>query len=115
MNRREHLSLGIIGFVVYTFLILSIGRARVDLATLFWAFVASTAGSVFPDLLEAPGDWRHRGIIHSKRALRWTVMLLPITTLTTFLIFSFYIPSSFLLGYMIHLVSDATTRVGLTA
>jgi hypothetical protein len=84
-----------------------------------WGFIAVVLGSLIPDILEAPSSWMHRGLGHSKRALKLTTKVFAITAflgLFSFLIqiFSiFFIISSFFLGYAVHLLADATTEVGL--
>jgi membrane-bound metal-dependent hydrolase YbcI (DUF457 family) len=61
----------------------------------------------------------HRGIGHSKRALKFIAKLFAITSicgLISFLISTssiFYLISCFFLGYLFHLLADATTEVGL--
>lgn len=78
-----------------------------------YAFIAAVLGSIIPDILEAPTNWMHRGLGHSKRALRLVGKILAVTTLIGLFFYIFYIISSFFLGYVFHLLADATTEVGL--
>jgi membrane-bound metal-dependent hydrolase YbcI (DUF457 family) len=78
-----------------------------------YAFIAAVIGSIIPDILEAPTNWMHRGLGHSKRALKLTGKIMVFTSLIGIFISFFYIISSFFLGYVFHLLADATTEVGL--
>ncbi|MCZ7357333.1 MAG: hypothetical protein O8C66_09800 [Candidatus Methanoperedens sp.] len=111
MNRQQHLTIGAIAFIVYTYLIYLIIRISTDVVV--YAFIAVVLGSIIPDILEAPASWMHRGLGHSKRALKLMGKILIITALIGLLINIFYIISSFFLGYVFHLLADATTEVGL--
>ena len=61
----------------------------------------------------------HRGMGHSKRALKFIGKVFVLTALLGFLsifnsiFLNFYIISSFSLGYVAHLLADATTTAGL--
>jgi hypothetical protein len=117
MNRQEHLTIGVIAFLAYTYLIYLI--IKISNNAIVYAFIAVVLGSIIPDILEAPTSWMHRGLGHSKRALKLTGKIFVITALIGLLssiiyIFSiFYIISGFFLGYVFHLLADATTEVGL--
>lgn len=117
MNRQQHLAIGAIAFIAYTYLIYLIIKISED--TIIYAFIAVVLGSIIPDVLEAPTNWMHRGLGHSKRALKLTVKIFTITALFGllsyfFYIFSiFYVLSNFFLGYAVHLLADATTKTGL--
>jgi len=117
MNREQHLVIGIITFFLYTYFIYILVKISTDAIVL--GFIAVVLGSIIPDILESPKNWMHRGLGHSKRALKFTATIFAITAffgLFSFIIniFSiFYIISSFFLGYIVHLLADATTEVGL--
>ncbi len=111
MNRQQHLIIGAIAFIAYTYLIYLITKISTD--AIVYAFIAVILGSVIPDIIEAPTSWMHRGLGHSKRALKLMGMILIITALIGLLFNMFYIISSFFLGYVFHLLADATTEVGL--
>ncbi len=135
MNRQQHLIIGAIAFVAYTYLIYLVIKISTDAIAyasiaivlpitvilpprmpqdaIAYAFIAVVLGSVIPDILEAPTNWMHRGLGHSKRALKFTGKILVLTTLIGLFFSIFYIISSFFLGYVFHLLADATTEVGL--
>jgi membrane-bound metal-dependent hydrolase YbcI (DUF457 family) len=117
MNRQAHLVIGIILFVVYGYLAGSFhGPSGEPLA---FGIVAVAAGSLFPDLLEPATSARHRGIFHSRRALKSVTVIFLLTAIPVLfapdisrfpLVFS---ASCFFLGYSAHLLADSTTRAGL--
>ena len=117
MNRKQHLTIGTIAFIVYTYFIFLIIKISGD--TIIYAFIAVVLGSIIPDILEPPTNWMHRGLGHSKRALRFTGKIFAVTALIGLLsyiavIFSvFYVISNLFLGYAFHLLADATTEIGL--
>lgn len=117
MKRQEHLIIGVVAFVIYFYIINLIVKISND--GIAYAFIACVIGSIIPDILEAPTNWMHRGLGHSKRTLKLTGKIFVITALIGLLssiiyIFSiFYIISGFFLGYVFHLLADATTKVGL--
>ncbi|MCZ7394152.1 MAG: metal-dependent hydrolase [Candidatus Methanoperedens sp.] len=111
MNRQQHLTIGVIAFLAYTYLIYLAIKISSD--AIVYALISAVLGSIIPDILEAPTSWMHRGLGHSKRALKLTGKILVITALVGLLFSIFYIISSFFLGYVFHLLADATTEVGL--
>ena len=117
MNRQQHVIVGLISFFLYTYLIYYLSKIFPD--TIVMGLIAVVLGSVIPDILESPKNWMHRGLGHSKRALKFTATIFVITAFLGLFssiinVFSiFYIISSFFLGYIFHLLADATTEVGL--
>lgn len=111
MNRQQHLTIGAIAFIAYTYLIYLVIKISTD--AIVYAFISVVLGSILPDILEAPTSWMHRGLGHSKRALKLMGKILLVTALIGLLFSIFYIISSFFLGYVFHLLADATTEVGL--
>jgi len=117
MNRQEHLVIGILIFLPYFFLINSIFKSANY--SFLYGIIATSVGSIIPDIFEAPTSWLHRGICHSKRALKIVSILFVITALVGLLssiitsMSIFYLVSCFFLGYTFHLLADATTTVGL--
>ena len=117
MNRHTHLLIGGILFFAYSYVA---GFLHDPVGELFvFGLIAVVAGSLFPDILEPATSGRHRGICHSRRALKLTVLMFLITAVPVFfipgiphltLVFS---TSSFLLGYGAHLLADSVTRAGL--
>ncbi len=111
MNRQEHVAIGIIAFLVYTYLLYLIFKASTG--AIMYAFLAALLGSVIPDILEAPTSWMHRSTCHSKRALKLCGKIFAVTALIGLFFSAFYVISSFFLGYVFHLLADSTTEVGL--
>jgi len=117
MKKGEHLFIGVIAFLAYTYFLSLIVRIPTD--GCIFGFFSALIGSVIPDFLEPPTNWMHRGIGHSKRAWKFIAKLFAITSicgLISFLISTssiFYLVSCFFLGYLFHLLADATTEVGL--
>ncbi len=111
MNRQEHVAIGIIAFLVYTYLTYLV--IKISNGAIGYAFIAVLLGSIIPDILEPPTSWMHRGICHSKRALKTCGKILALTALVGLFFSTFYVISSFFLGYTFHLLADSTTEVGL--
>lgn len=111
MNRQEHLAIGTIAFLAYTYLLYLV--IKTSTGAIGYAFIAAILGSILPDILEAPTSWMHRSICHSKRALKLTGKIFLITALIGLFFSIFYVTSSFFLGYTFHLLADSTTEVGL--
>lgn len=117
MKKGEHLFIGLIAFLVYTYFLSLVVKIPPD--TSIFGFFSTLFGSVIPYFLEPAKDWMHRGIGHSKRALKFVTTIFVITTicgLISFFVSSssvFYLISCFLLGYAVHLLADATTKIGL--
>ena len=117
MRRQTHLAIGAIAFLAYTcplYLLLEIPAN-----TMLMGFFAALLGSVIPDVLEPPKNWTHRGLGHSRRALKFSAEIFAI--LAALGVLQFYIPvlylsyvtSCFFLGYLVHLLADAVTPAGL--
>ncbi|MFZ2074901.1 MAG: metal-dependent hydrolase [Methanoregula sp.] len=118
MRKGAHLIIGVLAFFGYAYL-LSFIRETTSEWFLLGLFAVVT-GSLIPDILEAPTSWRHRGIFHSKRALKCMVGTFGITAAIDVLpspliphAFLVYGISCFALGYLCHLLADATTKRGL--
>ncbi len=117
MKKGEHVFIGVIAFLAYTYFLSFIVRIPSD-GSIF-GFFCALFGSVIPDFLSLATNWMHRGICHSKRALKFVATIFFITAicgLISFLISTspaFYLISCFFLGYFFHLLADATTNVGL--
>lgn len=118
MRKGAHLIIGVLAFLGYAYL-LGLLRETTNVLFLLGLFAVVT-GSIMPDILEAPTSWRHRGIFHSKQALKCMVGTFGITAAIG-LLPSPLIPhasivyglSCFALGYLFHLLADSTTKRGL--
>ncbi|MEM3649049.1 MAG: hypothetical protein QW506_07810 [Thermoproteota archaeon] len=75
--------------------------------------MASALGSALPDLIEPSGDFRHRGFAHSRRVLNKLATIFLIFSLFTFFIFALLVLSAGLIGYILHLFADSTTKTGI--
>jgi membrane-bound metal-dependent hydrolase YbcI (DUF457 family) len=118
MNRGVHLAIGLTIFFLYSYFISTIDKS--DTLPLLFGFIAISIGSIIPDILEPPTSRMHRGVCHSKRALKLT--LVSFTIIAVIGLYSSrspdyfsqsYIASSFFLGYTFHLFADFLTRAGL--
>jgi membrane-bound metal-dependent hydrolase YbcI (DUF457 family) len=117
MNAQEHIFIGFISFLGYSYFIDLIGKS----ANVPWVYglIVVIVGSIIPDILEPATNRRHRRICHSVGALMSMVLLFGITALIAIIIsflsnFSiFYIASCFFLGYLFHLLADSITPAGL--
>ena len=116
MRRGVHLAVGILAFCIYAGLGSRLYGITPGLA--FFGFCAVVAGSLAPDLLERPTSSRHRGLFHSKRALKGSGVAFFLTALLYMLPDVPYRPMAYgisccALGYLLHLGADSLTRRGL--
>jgi inner membrane protein len=117
MNRQAHLVIGTVAFLAY-YKVTTFFHA-ISTEHLFLGIVAVAAGSLLPDILEPARNARHRGICHSRLALKSVAVLFLLTAVPV--LFAPGIPrfpvvaiaSCFFLGYLAHLLADSTTRAGL--
>lgn len=119
MRKQTHLVIGALAFLAYTYpLYLFLGLPS---GTILIGFFAMAFGSVMPDVLEPARSWSHRGVGHSRRAMKGATELFAVTAvLGLFQVFdpSFslsYLASAFFLGYAVHLLADSVTPAGLPA
>ncbi len=117
MNRQAHLVIGIILVLVYGYVSGSFHGPSGEL--LVFGIVAVAAGSLFPDILEPATSAQHRGIFHSRRALKCVAPIFLLTAISVLFVPGIpHFPlvfgaSCFFLGYSAHLLADSTTRAGL--
>jgi len=69
-------------------------------------------GAVLPDLIEPPRNSNHRRFFHSILVLLILMILLIWLNAGTQSILT-YLPSGFIIGYLSHLLLDATSRIGI--
>ncbi len=117
MIRQWHLAIGGVAFIAYEAVLENFGTA-IPYPWLLGIFLTAI-GSVFPDVLEPAYSSNHRGIFHSSLIFRLASVMFIVTVLLTvnpYLlpdhILAYYV-SCFLLGYLFHLLADATTPRGL--
>lgn len=117
MRRGSHLVIGSVGFVLYQ-LVLEAACPAVQYPWVI-GFFATAAGSLFPDILEPGTSIHHRGICHSRGALKLvSALFLVAAAISLFAVpvphlILVYLASCFFLGYAFHLVADSFTRMGL--
>jgi membrane-bound metal-dependent hydrolase YbcI (DUF457 family) len=117
MRRQAHLVIGAIAFFVYTYPVYLLLKFPTN--TMLMGLFAALFGSVMPDVLEPPRSWTHRGLGHSRRALKVSAEIFGISAILG--LFSFfnpdlslsYVVSGFFLGYAVHLLADSLTPAGL--
>jgi len=117
MNRQAHLLIGVICFLVYLYVT---GLFHGITGELFVSgIVAVAAGSLVPDIIEPATSARHRGVFHSRRALKAVSVLFLLAAFSVFFISAVsrspfvFAASCFFLGYAAHLLADSLTRAGL--
>jgi hypothetical protein len=88
MRRQTHLVIGAIVFLAYTYPMYLL--LKIPTNTMILGFFAVLFGSVMPDVLEPPRNWMHRGLGHSRRALKFSVEIFVLTAVLG--LFSFFIP-----------------------
>ncbi|MFA4877491.1 MAG: metal-dependent hydrolase [Methanoregula sp.] len=119
MNRKAHLVIGALLFLSYVYVTGFFHGTSLELFV--FGIVAVALGSLFPDIIEPATGSHHRGICHSRRVLKFLLILFLLSALAVLfakssprypLVFS---ASCFFLGYASHLIADATTRAGLPA
>ncbi len=117
MIRQWHLAIGGLAFIVYQVILENISTAI--LHPWLPGILLAAIGSVFPDVLEPAYTSNHRGFFHSRGIFRLVSLVFVVTALVsagTYPLFDLalaYYTSCFLLGYVFHLLADATTPRGL--
>ena len=117
MRRQTHLVIGALAFIAYTYPIYLL--EKIPAGTILLGFFAALFGSVMPDVLEPPRHWTHRGLGHSRRVMRFSVWVFALTAVLGLFqtwnheLYLSYLASGFFLGYVMHLLADATTPAGL--
>lgn len=117
MKRQTHLFFGGLAFIAYTYPLYLL--LNLPSNTMLMGFFAALFGSVMPDVLEPARTWSHRGLGHSRRAMKGAAELFAVTAVLGLLQFLdpslslCYIVSGFFLGYAVHLVADSATPAGL--
>lgn len=127
MDKRAHFIIGEGAFAIYSLFFWAI--TSIPLGTIFWGFIGAGIGSALPDIVEPAYHYTHRSVFHSRKVLNYSEIGFFITALFGFLmgviylfsnsnpfyyLFSYsYLISCFFLGYMVHLMADSTTKMGL--
>lgn len=76
--------------------------------------IALLFGTIAPDILEPAYDYKHRSFFHSKFLMKLLLIILFISIIIGSIGYnnSYYF-SVFIFGYILHLILDATTKMGL--
>ena len=117
MRRQTHLVLGGLAFLAYTYPLYLL--LALPAGTMLMGLFAAFFGSVMPDVLEPPTNWTHRGLGHSRRAMKFTAGIFVITAVLGLFqgyihdLYFAYLASGFFLGYAVHLLADSATPAGL--
>jgi membrane-bound metal-dependent hydrolase YbcI (DUF457 family) len=118
MRKGSHLVIGFLAFFVYACLLN--GIHSINAGSFIIGIFTVAAGSVTPDILEAPTSSKHRRTLHCRRVLKGTGVLFGITAILYLLPIlpqpgklPDFCLSCFFLGYLFHLIADSTTRRGL--
>jgi membrane-bound metal-dependent hydrolase YbcI (DUF457 family) len=117
MRRQVHLFTGAVAFLAYTCLLSMV--ETIPASTILMGLFAVLFGSVMPDVLEPPVHWTHRGLFHSRGAMKLAAGLFAVCALSGLLQGSVrdltlaYLASGFFLGYTLHLLTDSATPAGL--
>jgi membrane-bound metal-dependent hydrolase YbcI (DUF457 family) len=110
MNRQEHALTGAFAACIISALLL--WARRLDFF-FFWFYIGlAVVAAILPDVLEPALDWQHRRYFHSWNfcgIMAGAALIGLVIGWHTGYFFLFF----FALGYVSHLLGDATTKVGL--
>lgn len=109
MNRNEHIGIAILLAIVFYFIL-----AKLGFGNFTYYLIPMYFTSILPDVLEPATDYKHRNFFHSKRVLKFLLKYaLGITFIfALFFHWGFYIFFG-IIGYVLHLLLDSTTPMGL--
>ena len=109
MNHKEHLTINLLSTVPFALLLYFAGWFDY-----IYYLVPMVLVSSLPDVIEPAKHYTHRKFFHSKRVL----VFLSKYVLPSFFILGIFWRDSFylffgVLGYIVHLLADSTTKMGL--
>jgi len=108
MNREEHFTTGFILLILFYFIM-----SYFNLSSYFGYATILLIGSILPDIIEPAKHYTHRNYFHSKRFLKALyISLIPLILIGFFVNNIFYI-FFLIIGYILHLWLDSTTKMGL--
>ena len=103
-----------IGIAIILALIISFVLYKLNLENFVYYLIPMYFTSILPDILEPAIDYTHRGFFHSKKVLKFLSKYVLGITFLLALIFNFFFYVFFgVVGYILHLLLDATTPMGL--
>jgi Predicted membrane-bound metal-dependent hydrolase (DUF457). len=111
-RRQDHAS---IAFITLLIVFIIFGFKLISDRTFLIAWFCFLIGSLAPDYIEPAYNFRHRSFFHSWDFLK---ILSVITIIMIFICLVYrsiamFSIASFLTGYVIHLILDSTTKMGL--
>ena len=110
MNRKEHTGAGVI-LGVLLFLLLSYFGIEESINYLFGILI----GGFLPDIIEPPLHYTHRQYFHSVTFAEYLgISLIPLFVLGIFFNWVFFL-FFIVIGYLLHLLLDSLTPMGLPA
>ena len=105
-DKFTHIFIGVVGAVAISLIL------KADIGIVF---ISALIGSVIPDILDPPIDYKHRKYFHSKRVLSYLLhfwfFFLLITIITDLWLVDVVLYGT--TGYILHLLLDSTTPMGL--
>ena len=69
--------------------------------------------TLLPDILEPANHYNHRKFFHSKKVLNYLLIGLVISFIISLMLNGFFYVFFGILGYVVHLLMDSTTKIGL--
>lgn len=107
-NKETHFTIAFILLVIIYFLM-----NYLSLVKYFGFATILLIGSILPDMIEPAYHYTHRKYFHSKSFLKILyIILLPLLIISIFLPIILYL-LFLIIGYILHLWLDATTKMGL--
>ncbi len=117
MNSTQHIFIGAAGTYLIYILLATLFR---DSVLIVVALFVSMFGSVLPDNLEPAVHYTHRKKYHSWGTLKYvaaiSALLLSLTLVSLIMLFEstlIFCVFAFFFSYMLHLLADSTTPMGL--
>jgi len=108
-SRNTHVGIAIILAIIISFILY-----KLNLTDFVTYLIPMYITSVLPDILEPAIDYKHRKFFHSKRILKFLSKYVLGIIFILALIFNFFFYFFFgVMGYILHLLLDATTPMGL--
>lgn len=108
-SRNVHIWIAVILMIILSFILYNL-----NLFDFVVYLIPMYFTSILPDILEPATDYRHRKFFHSKRVLKFlSVYVLGITFILALIFNVFFYVFFGIIGYILHLLLDATTPMGL--